>query len=135
MSHRSHSRAESDSSGSDQNTASDTEVSDAPPDGHSSGSEEEGADNSALASNYSQLDRVDDKEVTLTLHKRTIKLFFDKILGKGELDRDGRELLRDRYYMSPDQYKKLAAPDLLSTKLHLVKRQCTLEYVYKCTLL
>ena len=122
MSNRSRSRrAESDSSGSDQNSVSDTEVSDAPPDGHSSGSEAEGAENVALASYYDQLDRVDDKEVTLTLHKRTIKLFFEKILGKGELDRDGRELLRDKYYMSPDQYKRLAAPDLLSTKLHLVK--------------
>ena len=90
--------AESDSSGSDQNSVSDTEVSDAPPDGHSSGSEAEGAENVALASYYDQLDRVDDKEVTLTLHKRTIKLFFEKILGKGELDRDGRDLLRDRYY-------------------------------------
>ena len=92
-------RAQSDSSGSDQNSGSDTEVSDAPPDGHSSGSEAEGDENVALASYYDQLDRVDDKEVTLTLHKRTIKLFFEKILGKGELDRDGRELLQDKYYI------------------------------------
>ena len=74
-----------------------------------------------LAMYYGKLDRVDDKEVTLKLNKETLSLFFSKILGKGELDREGRELLRDKYFMAPDQYKKLAPPDLLNTKLHLVK--------------
>ena len=76
---------------------------------------------SELAMYYGKLDRVDDKEVTLKLNKETLNLFFSKILGKGELDREGRELLRDKYYMSPEQYKKLAPPDLQNTKLHLVK--------------
>ena len=109
------------SSGSEQDSASDSEVSETAVANHSSESEADMEDNADLAAFYGKLDRVNDKEVTLTLHKRTIKLFFEKILGKGELDRDGRELLRDRYYMSPEQYKKLSAPDLLSTKLHLVK--------------
>ena len=108
------------SSESEQDSVSDSEVSETAVANHSSESEAE-EDNVNLAAYYGKLDRVDDKEVTLSLHKRTIKLFFEKILGKGELDRDGRELLRDRYYMSPEQYKKLSAPDLLSTKLHLVK--------------
>ena len=114
-------RDSSASSQSDQDSVSDSEVSETAAAGRNSESEAGGDDNVVLASYYDKLDRVDDKEVTLSMHKRTIKLFFEKILGKGELDRDGRELLRDRYYMSPEQYKKLAAPDLLSTKLHLVK--------------
>lgn len=88
----------------------------------SSDDDDGGSKNGAeLASYYGKFGRVDEKEVTLKLNKETLALFFTKILGKGELDRDGRELLRDKYYLSPDQFKKLAPPDLLSTKLHLVK--------------
>ena len=58
---------------------------------------------SELAMYYGKLDRLDDKEVALKLNKETLNLFFSKILGKGELDREGRELLRDKYYMSPEQ--------------------------------
>ena len=86
---------------SDQDSASDSDVFETPATGHSSESEPDWEDNENLGTYYGKLDRVDDKEVTLSLHKRTIRLFFEKILGKGELDRDGRELLRDRYYLSP----------------------------------
>ena len=80
---------------SDQDSASDSDVFKTPATGHSSESEPDWEDNENLATYYGKLDRVDDKEVTLSLHKRTIKLFFEKILG--------------------EQYKKLSAPDLLST--------------------
>ena len=79
---------------SDQDSASDSDVFETPATGRSSESEPDWEDNENLATYYGKLDRVDDKEVTLSLHKRTIKLFFEKILG--------------------EQYKKLSAPDLLS---------------------
>ena len=41
--------------------------------------------------------REDNKEVTLTLHKRSIKLYFDGIIATGELDKDARKALSERY--------------------------------------
>ena len=65
-----------DSSESEQESASGSEVSDTAVANHSSESDADVEDNANLAAFYGKLDRVDDKEVTLTLHKRTIKLFF-----------------------------------------------------------
>ena len=65
--------------------------------------------------------REDNKEVTLTLHKKSINLYFERMLATGELDKDARKALSERYYLSEKQYEKLAAPDLSRTKLHLIK--------------
>ena len=65
--------------------------------------------------------REDNKEVTLTLHKKSIKLYFDRMLATGELDKDARKALSERYFLSEKQFKTLAAPDLSSTRLHLIK--------------
>ena len=88
------------------------------------GSEEEysdvdGAD--TLKEFYSTVERVDDKEITLSLDRQTEKLYFSTVLGRGKFDSDGRDKMRDKYYLSPDQYRKFAPPDLLGTKLHILE--------------
>ena len=56
----------------------------------SSDDDDGGSKNGAeLASYYGKFGRVDEKEVTLKLNKETLALFFRKIPGKGEFDRDG----------------------------------------------
>ena len=82
-------------------------------------SDEEGTD--ALKNFYSTVERVDDKEVTLSLDRQTEKLYFSSVLGRGKFDSDGRDKMRDKYYLSPDQYRKFAPPDLLGTKLHILE--------------
>ena len=82
-------------------------------------SEGEGAD--TLKEFYSTVERVDDKEITLSLEKQTEKLYFSTVLGRGKFDSDGRDKMRDKYYLSPDQYRKFAPPDLLGTKLHILE--------------
>ena len=82
-------------------------------------SDVDGAD--ALKHFYSTVERVDDKEVTLSLDKQTEKLYFSSVLGRGKFDGDGRDKMRDKYYLSPDQYRKFAPPDLLGTKLHILE--------------
>ena len=42
-------------------------------------------------------------------------------MGDGKIDRDGREELRDNYYLSDKQFRKLAPPDLTGTKLHMIE--------------
>ena len=41
----------------------------------------------------------------------------------GKLDRDGREELRDKYYLSPRQYNRLLPPTLESSRLHMIGSQ------------
>ena len=77
MSRRGHDQSASPaaSSGSELDSVSDSEESETAVANHSSESEADVDDDANLAAFYGKLDRVDDKEVTLTLHKRTIKLF------------------------------------------------------------
>ena len=82
-------------------------------------SEEEPED--LLRSFYSKVERIDKKDVTLKLSKRTEKLYFSTVLGRGKFDREGREKIRDKYFLGPRQYSKFNPPDLLNTKLHIVE--------------
>ena len=70
---------------------------------------------------FGSLGRVDDKPVTLSLDKQTVKLYFSTVLGRGKFDRDGRDKMRDKYYLGSKQYDKFSPPDLLGTKLHLLE--------------
>ena len=70
---------------------------------------------------YSKVERIDQKEVTLSLSKRTEKLYFSTVLGRGKFDREGREKIRDKYYLGPKQFSKFNPPDLMDTKLHIVE--------------
>ena len=65
--------------------------------------------------------RVDDKAITLSLDKQTVKLYFSTVLGRGKFDRDGRDKMRDKYCLDSKQYEKFSPPDLLGTKLHLLE--------------
>lgn len=69
---------------------------------------------------YSSLERVDNKEVTLTLAKQSVKLYFETVLGRGKFDKEGREKMRDKYYLTVKQFEKFAPPDLMGTKLHVL---------------
>ena len=70
---------------------------------------------------FGTLGRVDDKAITLSLDKQTVKLYFSTVLGRGKFDRDGRDKMRDKYYLDSKQYDKFSPPDLLGTKLHLLE--------------
>ena len=43
------------------------------------------------------------------------------IVGDGKLDHDGREELRNKYFLSEKQFQKLAQPDMVGTKLHMLE--------------
>ena len=70
---------------------------------------------------YSKVERIDEKDVTLSLSKRSEKLYFSTVLGRGKFDREGREKIRDKYYLAPRQYTKFSPPDLMDTKLHIIE--------------
>ena len=74
-----------------------------------------------LAKAYSGFFREDRKEVSLSLDPESIAMYFKTVLGCGDMDKKASKRLRDRYYLSESQYKKLAPPDLSGTRLHVVK--------------
>ena len=76
-----------------------------------------GEENDPLQAFYSGQKRVDAKEPTLTLLPSTIKHYFSTVMKDGELSKDGREELADKYFLGPEQYERLKPPRLDDTKL------------------
>ena len=119
-------RRDSSSSSSDGSAAEDGELRS---EGSGSGddSDDKESDNASvdeadpLKDFYSKVERIDEKDVTLSLSKRSEKLYFSTVLGRGKFDREGREKIRDKYYLGPKQYTKFSPPDLLDTKLHIIE--------------
>ena len=66
---------------------------------------------------FSGQKRIDAKETTLTLLPSTLKHYFSTVMKEGELSKEGREELAEKYYLSPEQYEKLKPPRLDDTKL------------------
>ena len=58
--------------------------------------------------------------MTLSLAKQSVKLYFETVLGRGKFDKEGREKMRDKYYLTVKQFEKFAPPDLMGTKLHVL---------------
>ena len=77
-------------------------------------SEENASDEEAdhLKDFFSKVERIDQKSITLSLSKRPERLYFSTVLGRGKFDRDGREKIRDKYYLAPKQFAKY---EMLST--------------------
>ena len=70
-----------------------------------------------LASHFADQRRVDEKKTTLTLLPSTLKYFFSTVLRKGELTKEGREELSERYHLETEQFEKIRAPRLDDTTL------------------
>ena len=70
-----------------------------------------------LASFYSGLKRVDEKETTLTLLPSTIQYYFSTVLRDGLLTKEGKEEMHDKYFVGPNQFAKFWPPRLDDTKL------------------
>ena len=118
------SRRISSSSSSSSSSSEEGELSDASLDGSGeapSDSEEEGKKSGPpedpLEDFFSTQKRVDAKEPTLTLLPSTVKYYFSTVLKNGELTKEGREELRDKYYLEPGQFEKFRPPRLDDTKL------------------
>ena len=60
---------------------------------------------------------LDKKETTLTLLPSTIKFFFKTVMKEGELTKEGREELAEKYHLEAKQFEKIKAPKLDDTAL------------------
>ena len=72
--------------------SSDTESGEISGSGSGSGSDSgsvNGEGTNVLKDFYSSLERVDNKEVTLTLAKQSVKLYFETVLGRGKVRQGG----------------------------------------------
>ena len=95
-------------------SGSDGDVSDK---GENRGLDKSVDDDDPLKDFFSEQKRVDAKDVTLSLLPSTLKHYFSTVLRDGELSKEGREELADKYYLSPEQYEKFKPPRLDDTKL------------------
>ena len=75
----------------------------------------EGAD--PLEEHFTSRKRLDKKETTLTLLPSTIKFFFKTVMKEGELTKEGREELAEKYHLEAKQFEKIKAPKLDDTAL------------------
>ena len=48
---------------------------------------------------YASKARIDAKTTTLTLEESSIDFYFGTLLKDGEMSKEGREKLRDKYYL------------------------------------
>ena len=64
--------------------------------------------------------RIDQKQVTLELDKSSKDLYFSKLIKDGEISKEGRDALRDKYYLSPKMYEAWQPPQLEDTKLYFL---------------
>ena len=48
---------------------------------------------------YASKARIDAKPTTLTLEESSIDFYFGTLLKDGEMSKEGREKLRDKYYL------------------------------------
>ena len=112
-------RGRNDSSSSYDTLESQTE------DGFSSPGDEvdhEGANqaNSRVTDFNARQRRIDQKQVTLELDKSSKDLYFSKLIKDGEISKEGRDALRDKYYVSPEMYEAWQPPQLEDTKLYFL---------------
>ena len=74
-------------------------------------------ENDPLKGFYSEQKRINAKETTLKLLPSTIGYYFSTVMKDGELTKDAREVLAEKYYLGPEQYERLKPPRLDDTKL------------------
>ena len=54
------------------------------------------------------------------LDKSSKDLYFSKLIKDGEISKEGRDALRDKYYLSPKMYEAWQPPQLEDTKLYFL---------------
>merc|ERR1719268_651583 len=60
------------------------------------------------------------KPKTVFPHKSSKDLYFSKLIKDGEISKEGRDALRDKYYLSPKMYEAWQPPQLEDTKLYFL---------------
>ena len=79
--------------------------------------EEEASMDRPLEKFYAGKSRIDSKPATLKLEESSINFYFGTLLRDGEMSKEGREKMRDKYYLDPALFAKLQPPQLDNTKL------------------
>ena len=76
-------------------------------------------DEDALDYLLKETKRADTREVTLRVNNALVKIFKKRLVGEGLWDKETREEMRDKYYLSPEQYESLEPPSLKGTRLDM----------------
>ena len=72
---------------------------------------------------YAGKARIDAKTTTLTLEESSIDFYFGTLLKDGEMSKEGREKLKDKYYLDSSWFARLQPPQLDDTKLSSLTRR------------
>ena len=76
-------------------------------------------DEDALDDLLKETKRADTRVVTLRVNNALVKIFKKRLVGEGLWDKETREEMRDKYYLSPEQYESLEPPSLKGTRLDM----------------
>ena len=76
-------------------------------------------DEDALDDLLKETKRADTREVTLRINNALVKIFKKRLVGEGLWDKETREEMRVKYYLSPEQYESLEPPSLKGTRLDM----------------
>ena len=107
-----HTSSSSDSSSSQSDSQSDSQ---------SEGQGEESVDNGKkLEGFYAKQPRVDSRTPTLELAKASTDFYFGTVLKEGEMSREGKRALAEKYFLEPETFKRLQAPELKDTRLFML---------------
>ena len=71
---------------------------------------------------YAEQPRVDSRAPTLQLMKSSTDFYFDTVLKEGEMSKEGKKVMTEKYFLDPDTFQRLQPPELKDTKLFMLSR-------------
>lgn len=71
---------------------------------------------------YAEQPRVDSRAPTLQLRKSSTDFYFGTVLKEGEMSKEGKKVMTEKYFLDTDTFQTLQPPELKDTKLFMLSR-------------
>ena len=69
---------------------------------------------------YAEQPRVDSRAPTLQLMKSSTDFYFGTVLKEGEISKEGKKVMTEKYFLDPHTFQRLQPPELIDTKLFML---------------
>ena len=118
----------------DRESSSSSDTSSSPSEGSSDDQGGEDQQDEVVASDktletfYAEQPRVDSRTPTLQLAKSSIDFYFGTVLKEGEMSKEGKKIMTEKYFLEPEAFKRVQPPELKDTKLFMLSKG---DYGYK----
>ena len=105
----------------DRESSSSSDTSSSPSEGSSDDQGGEDQQDEVVASDktletfYAEQPRVDSRTPTLQLAKSSIDFYFGTVLKEGEMSKEGKKIMTEKYFLEPEAFKRVQPPELKDT--------------------